>query len=416
MPHSCVKQGWLNSLCYNQTMRVAMLGPFGLKPKGTMAVRALPLARALTERGHTVTLMVPPWSYPDDAGRTWEEHRVRIENVAIRPRAQIPIRMLAAARAFHPDAVYIFKPKAYSGIAHWLCWQLRRFGSSKLRILLDEDDWEGAGGWNDLAPADGSRPYSWTQKKFFAWQEAWGLTHADAVTVASRALETIVLSHGVPRENVVYLPNGVNPLPALGGTRSQIRAELRVGEAPLLLLYTRFFEFDLDRLAAVLSRVFARAHDARLLLVGKGLFGEEKRFMDLAAASGWHERVVDAGWVDSAKLGGYFAASDLALFPYDDTLVNRCKCSVKLIDLLANGVPVVAEAVGQVREYIRDGETGILVPPNAIDAFARGVLDLMGNQEKRARLGGCAASAMRSEFGWEKLAEPVDALLGKVAL
>ena len=61
----------------------------------------------------------------------------------------------------------------------------------KARIILDEDDWEGAGGWNDL------EPYSWSQKKFFARQEKWGLTHADSVTVASRGLETIALSLGV---------------------------------------------------------------------------------------------------------------------------------------------------------------------------------------------------------------------------
>ena len=38
-------------------MRVAMIGSFGLAPKGTIAVRALPLARALARRGHTVTLV-----------------------------------------------------------------------------------------------------------------------------------------------------------------------------------------------------------------------------------------------------------------------------------------------------------------------------------------------------------------------
>ncbi|MCC7165356.1 MAG: glycosyltransferase family 4 protein [Anaerolineae bacterium] len=394
-------------------MRVAMLGPFGLKPKGTMAARALPLAGALTGRGHTVTLILPPWSYPEDSGKGWEQNGVRIENVAINPRARIPVRMLSAARAFHPDAVYIFKPKAYSGLVQWLVWQLRDLSSFKPRILLDEDDWEGAGGWNDLAPADGSRPYTWSQKRFFAWQESWGLRHADAVTVASRALETIVLSHGVPRERVLYVPNGVNPLPPSKASRSEIRAELGIKSAPLILLYTRFFEFDLNRLVAMLTRVLAEARDAKLLLVGRGLFGEEERFLEMARAQGWRERVADAGWVESARLRGYFAAADVAIFPFDDTLVNRCKCSVKLVDLLANGAPVVAEAVGQVHEYIRDGETGILVPPTDVDTFARRVIELLGDQEKRARLGSCAASAMTREYQWEKLAGPLENWLYK---
>ncbi|MER3458571.1 MAG: glycosyltransferase family 1 protein, partial [Chloroflexota bacterium] len=54
-------------------MRIAMIGPFGLRPKGTIAARALPLAQTLAARGHAVTLILPPWSWPEDAGRTWEE-------------------------------------------------------------------------------------------------------------------------------------------------------------------------------------------------------------------------------------------------------------------------------------------------------------------------------------------------------
>ncbi|TAH52900.1 MAG: glycosyltransferase WbuB [Chloroflexota bacterium] len=383
-------------------MRVAMLGPFGLKPKGTMAVRALPLAKALTRRGYDVALFLPPWSYPQDGGRVWEENGVRIENVTIAPRAQIPFRLLARARAFQPDVIHIFKPKGYAGIAQWLGWQARRVGRMRARIILDTDDWEGAGGWNEL------EPYSWAQKKFFAWQEQWGLRHADAVTVASRALETIVWSLGVAREKVLYLPNGANPLPVSDVTPAQIRQELGLGDAPVMLLYTRFFEFDLARAVEILSRVFARMPNAKLLLVGKGLFGEEKKFLEMAAANGWRERVVDAGWVEAEKLRAYFAASDVGLFPFDDTLVNRCKCSVKLIDLLANGVPVVAEAVGQVREYISHNTSGMLVAPNDVNGFANCLSELLEDREKRAWLGANAVGRIKQDFDWSRLAARVE--------
>ena len=379
-----------------------MLGPFGLKPKGTMAVRALPLAKALTRRGHEVALFLPPWSYPQDAGRVWDDAQVRIENVTISPRAQIPFRLVEKTRAFRPDVIHIFKPKAYSGIAQWLLWQMRRAGILNARIILDTDDWEGAGGWNDL------EPYSFAQKKFFAWQEQWGLKHADAVTVASRALETLVWSLGVARKNVLYVPNGVNPLPESNFTRAQIRNELLLNNARVMLLYTRFFEFDLARLVEILARVFSQMPDAKLLLVGRGLFGEEKKFLEMTTARGWRERVVDAGWVEPEKLRAYFAASDVAIFPFDDTLVNRCKCSVKLIDLLANGVPVAAERVGQIREYIQHNETGVLVAPNDIEAFANCTVELLKDGEKRARLGNSAKEKMVREFGWENLAARVE--------
>ncbi len=379
-------------------MRIALVGPFGLKPKGTMAVRALPLARALAARGHTVAMFLPPWSYPSDAGRAYDDAGVHIENVAIAPRAFIPLRLVARVRAFQPDAAHIFKPKAYAGMTQWLLWQMRRVGLCRARLVLDTDDWEGAGGWNDR------ENYSWAQKKFFAWQERWGLTHADAVTVASRALETIAWSLGAPRERVVYLPNGVNPLPARAMTRAAARAQYGLENARVLLLYTRFFEYDLARVADVLTRVFAELPDAKLLLVGKGLFGEEKQFLEMAAARGWRERVADAGWVEPHQLRGLWAAADAALYPFDDTLLNRAKCPVKLIDLLAAGVPVVGEAVGQLREYIQNDETGILVAPDDADAFARNLILLLQDAARRTRLGTQAAAAMARAYAWTNLA------------
>lgn len=379
-------------------MRVAMVGPFGLKPKGTMAVRALPLAKALKARGHQVALFLPPWSHPTDAGRVQDEEGVRVDNVAISPRVMIPFRLWSHVRAFQPDVVHIFKPKGYAGLVQWLVWQLRRMGLTRTRIVLDTDDWEGAGGWNDV------EPYPWMYKKVFAWQELWGLKHADALTVASRALETIVWSLGIPPQRVHYLPNGINPLPPSRETRETIRSRFALGESPVVLLYTRFFEFQIERLVEILAHLFACTPQAKLLVVGKGLFGEEQKFAAWVAERDWQARVHLAGWVEPSQLRGFFAASDAAIYPYEDTLVNRCKCAVKLIDLLAAGVPVVAEDVGQNREYIRHGVSGLLVPPGEAQIFAAETSALLCNPERRARMGQCAAAWLAREYDWGILA------------
>jgi hypothetical protein len=228
-------------------MRVAMVGPFGLQPKGTMAVRALPLAKALARRGHMVCLVLPPWSFPEDAGRSWDEDGVQIANTSIAPQLIIPLHLVRFVRSFRPEVVHVFKPKGHAGIAQWLLWQMRRVGMHRSRIVLDEDDWEGAGGWNDR------EPYPQAYKQFFAWQERWGLTHADAITVASRALETIAWSLGITPAVVSYLPNGVTHLPASVESGADIRRQMGLGANPTILLYTRFFEFDRLRVSAVLT-------------------------------------------------------------------------------------------------------------------------------------------------------------------
>ncbi len=87
-------------------------------------------------------------------------------------------------RDARPDVVHLFKPKGYAGLVMPL---LRG-----IPVVLDTDDWEGAGGWNDRGL------YSPMQRRLFAWQER-SLPHRAAhVTVASRTLETQQWGLGVP--------------------------------------------------------------------------------------------------------------------------------------------------------------------------------------------------------------------------
>jgi glycosyltransferase involved in cell wall biosynthesis len=391
-------------------MRIVMVGPFGLRPRGTMAVRALPLARALAARGHAVTLLLPPWQNPQDAGRCWEDAGVRVENIPLPPRVPLLFHLLTARRlaaralALRPDVVHLFKPKAYSGLAHFLLALRPR--ARRPRLVVDSDDWEGPGGWNDMTDPLSRRPlYTPAQRRFFAWQERWGLTHADAVTVASRTLESLVWALGVPPERVFYVPNGWAGAEAPPAPRAD-------EGPPVILLYTRFFEFPTARAVGLLRRVRERVPQARLRVVGEGLFGEEARLLEEARQAGLAEAVEYVGWVEPDRLPEVFAQATLAVYPFDDTLINRAKCPVKLLDLLGAGVPVVAEAVGEIREVIRHGETGWLIPPGDEAAFAGAVLRLLEEPDLRRRLGMEAARDIRERRSWAHLAAVVEQAYG----
>ena len=392
-------------------MKVVMIGPFGLQPKGTMRVRALPMAQALAARGHSMTLLIPPWDHPADAGREWQEDGVRVVNLRLPPRLPLlfhlwlALRLVRYALSLHPDVVHCFKPKAYAGLVHFVLWWLRRLQLiPPLRLVVDADDWEQA--WN--AAGD----YSRLQKLVFAWQERWGLSHADAVVVASRELARLAESAGVAARRIFYVPNGVPPsggdTASLARMAPTVRMLWELDEAPVVLLYTRFFEFRLERVVEILRRLVAQEPRVRLLVVGEGLFGEEAELDELLTAAGLADYAVFTGWVEAERLPGYFAAADVAIFPYDDTLINRAKCSVKLTELLAAGVPVVADAIGQNTEYIVDGESGLLVSPEDDAAFAEAVVRLLGDAELRARLGAAAARRMRERFAWNNLVAEVE--------
>lgn len=383
--------------------RVVMLAPFGLRPKGTLAQRMLPLAVALVQRGWDCSIVAPAYLYPVDAGRLDIHEGVTIEHVAL-PRLRSPLdaletsaRMLAAARRYRPDLLHVFKPKGYSGLAA----SMARVLYPRLPIVQDTDDWEGWGGWNDLLP------YSRPMKHFFAWQERTLPRMADAVTVASRALETQVWGFGIDPESVIYLPNGVADRSPLLLDRVEARRSLRLGSEPIVLLYTRFWEYPLRDIVEFLLMLNARRPDARLLVIGDGEAGEAAMLARLAQRAGIAQSLDIRGWVERPVIDAAIAAADLAIVPFADTLMNRAKCSAKLLELLHAGVPVVASRVGQATEYIRSGDTGLLVEPGGL-ALAEGALALLLDPTRRIALGAEAARDVAERWNWSRLAKSAE--------
>ena len=73
------------------------------------------------------------------------------------------------------------------------------------------------------------------------------------------------------------------------------------------------------------------------------------------------------------------------------------------------GRPVVASRVGGIRDQVREGETGLLVEPDDLDAFADAVVDLLERPEEAARLGIAAREQIRGLFlGPRHLTQYVD--------
>jgi glycosyltransferase involved in cell wall biosynthesis len=264
--------------------------------------------------------------------------------------------------------------------------------------VQDTDDWEGRGGWNDLLP------YPPAMKRFFAWQEGSLPRMADAVTVASRTLETQVWGMGVAPERVVYLPNGVPLAPPVLPPAAIACARLGLGAGPVVLLYTRFWEFPLRDVLELLLVLHAHRPDARLLVIGDGEAGEAARLRQWATRAGVAHQLDVRGWSDAATIVDAMAAADVAVMPFADTLMNRAKCSVKLLELLRAGVPVVASRVGQAAEYIDSGQSGLLVDPGGVP-LGRAVVELLADAPRRRALGAAGARTITARANWPLLAE-----------
>jgi glycosyltransferase involved in cell wall biosynthesis len=385
----------------NHSRHVVMLAPFGVRPKGTLQSRMLPLAQALAPLGWRATIVAPPLHNPEDAGRREQcgdvtlIHSVLPRAPADGPRGALTVAAILARAALReqPDLLHLFKPKGHAGLAALALRALQ----PRLPLVVDCDDWEGWGGWNDLAP------YSNAAKHLFAWQERDLPRRAQAVTVASRALQTLVWAMGVPPATVFYLPNGGSAQPP--NIRQHVaRAALGLGDEPLVLLYTRFWEFDVTELVQTLVAIRQGCPAACLVVVGKGERGEENELQRRMQRAGLGAMLDYRGWVAPDSIPHYLAAADLLLYPMADTLVNRAKCPAKLLEPMVAGLPIVAGRVGQAAEYLEHGRSGLLVPPHDPAALAHAALELLDSSQLRRALGHAAQARATSLFAWETLA------------
>jgi glycosyltransferase involved in cell wall biosynthesis len=146
--------------------------------------------------------------------------------------------------------------------------------------------------------------------------------------------------------------------------------------------------------------------DVELLIVGGGADSgvldsdpEVRRLMALAAELGVRDRVTLRGQVPRAAMPGIFRSADAVVCaPWYEPF------GIVPLEAMACGVPVVAAAVGGLRDTVVDRGTGIHVPPRDPEAIASALDLLLGNPGLRAELGAAGTQRAGSRYSWDRVA------------
>lgn len=380
-------------------LRVTLVAPFGLCRRGTTRARVLPLARALARFGHAVRVVVPDWDCPQDAGWRYRTGGAEVYHVGGRgwSSPRLVAATVAAVLAGRPHVVHCFKPIGYSGaVALVLASRLVRAPGCRL-VVVDTDDLEGRGGW---AEREGRSPAEVVAR---AVQERLVLRRAPVVTAASRYLVAQAAAWRGAAADVMYWPNAVEPENWPWRPAVSLRER-----AFCFVVYTRFNEFGPERGVRLLSAALESAPDARLRLIGNGEEGTVAALRAGLEQAGWGDRVEWCGFLEGDTLRAALAGCTVGLWPFDDNRVNWARSPVKLLELLAAGLPVVAERVGEVGVLPR--EVLMAVRPGDERAWREAIRCLVVSERGRVTLGQRAREWARTEGSWAERAAAAVAL------
>ncbi len=143
-----------------------------------------------------------------------------------------------------------------------------------------------------------------------------------------------------------------------------------------------------------------------------GRLSPEKGVLVLAEAAGGLPLVVagDGPLRDRVPEALGFVPHDELLRLYGRAAVVVCPSlregyGVACAEAMAHGRPVVASAVGGLRDLVVGGETGLLVPPGDPAALRAALERLLGDAELRSRLGAAARERARERLSWERATE-----------
>lgn len=146
--------------------------------------------------------------------------------------------------------------------------------------------------------------------------------------------------------------------------------------------------------------------DVELLIVGGGgdsntlnADPEIRRLLGLASELGVSEQVTLQGQVSRSEMPSIFRSADAVVCaPWYEPF------GIVPLEAMACGVPVVAAAVGGLRDTVVDHATGLHVPPRDPEAIGSALSLLLENPTLRASLGRAGEQRARTRYSWDRVA------------
>jgi glycosyltransferase involved in cell wall biosynthesis len=227
---------------------------------------------------------------------------------------------------------------------------------------------------------------------------AYGRAAFHAISASTR---DDLVRRGIPRERITVIYPGVDAAwyhPDPGTPRA---------ERPTFLYVGRLKRYKgLEIVLRALATARATRGDLELEIAGQG--DDRPRLERLARALGVADAVRFLSFVSQEEKRRLMRRAWAVVLTS-----TKEGWGITNIEAAACGTPALASDNSALRESVRDGETGFLVPHGDVPALARRMLELAGDPMLVERLGR-AARAFAAGLSWDHAAEATEAHLGRV--
>lgn len=184
----------------------------------------------------------------------------------------------------------------------------------------------------------------------------------------------------------------------------RLRAKWAIGDAPLLLTVARLIPHKgQDIVLRALAALKTEFPTLRYAMIGTG--PDEPRLRKLAEDLKVDDRVIFAGPVSDDEVAEAYATSTVYMgLSRTDKSIDAEGFGISFVEASASGVPIIAGDSGGVRSAVRDGESGVIVAPQDVNAVVEALRAYLVDPARRTSTGKIGRSLVETYYNWDRVA------------
>jgi len=232
---------------------------------------------------------------------------------------------------------------------------------------------------------------------------------ADGVIVNAEAIKGRLIDEGYAPHKITVIHNGIH-CPALqtAAEKKAVRQTLNVPvDGPLIAVVARLARLKgIEYFIHAAKSVLTRLPDAHFLIVGDTCVdpGYREELKQLTAGLGLQDRLTYTGF--RLDIPNILPALTVSVLPS----ISGEGLSNSLLKSMAAAVPVVATNIGGNPEVVKDGVTGMLVPPKNPEELARAICQVIETRGLAAAMGRAGRQRVIDHFSNESMIETTQSL------
>jgi glycosyltransferase involved in cell wall biosynthesis len=221
------------------------------------------------------------------------------------------------------------------------------------------------------------------------------------VLVAAEHRRRTLIADGVPAERIIVIPNAVR-LPE----RPKRDFGIALNAPAKICGLGRLHEKKGYRvLIEALRRLTGHGTGFTCTIAGEG--PEREALEKQVAGANLAQQIALPGWTDN--VASFLLGADIFVLPsFQEDF------PLAVLDAMSCGVPIVASRIDGPKDFLLDGETALIVPPNDPTALEDALNRLIANPSLRKKLGTNARRVAEENYGFPAIGRRLAAALNNV--